>query len=116
MVRFKLYLALAVLVLAGCAANPEIEEGDTLASAAPAATVADATPRSSTAVTPDLVVDVNDLAARAPAPVICRDMLRPNSNVIVTQCLTEAGWKRYKTAEARRAGEIVRMMQGRVYR
>jgi hypothetical protein len=114
--RFKPCLAFAALVLAGCAANSELEDVGTLASAAPAATAADATSQASGAVTPDLVVDVNDLAARAPAPVICRDMLRPNSNVIVRQCLTEADWKRFKTAEAQRAAEIVRMMQGRAYR
>lgn len=114
--RFKQCLTLAALVLAGCAANSELEDGDTLASAAPAATAADATSQASAAVTPDLVIDVNDLAARAPAPVICRDVLRPNSNVIVRQCLTQADWKRFQTAEAQRAGEIVRMLQGRAYR
>jgi hypothetical protein len=113
-VRFNQYLAIAALVLAGCASNPDLEEGGTVASAAPATR---AGPQASAAaVTPDLVVDVNDLAARAPAPVICRDMLRPNSNVIVRQCLTQADWKRFKIAEAQRAAEIVRMMQGRAFR
>jgi len=113
--RFNQCLAIVALVLAGCAANPEIEGGDTLAPAA-TPTAADAEPQASAAVTPDLVVDVNDLAARAAAPIICRDMLKPNSNVIVRQCLTEADWKRYRTVEARKAAQIVRMMQGGGYR
>jgi hypothetical protein len=112
-VRFKLYLALAALVVAGCAANPEIESG---ASAALAGSATNAAPRAGAAVTPNLVVDVNDLAARAPAPVICRDMLKPNSNVITRQCMTEADWKRYKIAEAANAAEIVRTLQGGAYR
>ncbi len=114
--RFKQCLALAVWVLAGCAANPELDDGGTLVSTAPAAAAADATPQGSAAVTPDLVVDVNDLAARAPAPVICRDMLERNSNVMIRRCLTEAAWKRYKNAEAQHAASIVRMLQGGAYR
>jgi hypothetical protein len=114
--RFKQCLALAALVVAGCAAQRELEVSNTVPSFAAPATATDAGPRAATAVTPDLVVDVNDLAARAPAPVICRDMLKPNSNVIVRQCLTEADWKRFKTAEAARAAQIVRMMQGGGYR
>jgi len=115
-VPFKQYLALAALVVAGCAANPELESGDTVVSAALAGSATNAAPRAGAAVTPNLVVDVNDLAARAPAPVICRDMLKPNSNVIVRQCMTAADWKRYSTAEAEQAGAIVRMLQGGAYR
>jgi hypothetical protein len=116
--RFNQCLVIVALVLVGCATNPELEGGDTLASAALAATptAADAEPQASAAVTPDLVVDVNDLAARAAAPIICRDMLKPNSNVIVRQCLTAADWKRYRTVEAQKAAQIVRMMQGGGYR
>ena len=116
MVRFKLYLALAALVVAGCAANPETESGDTVASAALAGSATNAAPRAGAAVTPNLVVDVNDLAARAPAPVICRDMLKPNSNVITRRCMTEGDWKRYQNAEAQNAASLVRQLQGGAYR
>jgi hypothetical protein len=109
-------LAFAGLVVAGCAANPELESSNAAASVVPAATAADARPEAAAAVTPDLVVDVKDLAARAPSPIICRDMLKPNSNVIVRQCLTEPDWKRYRAAEAQRAAQLVRMMQGGGYR
>lgn len=116
MVRFKLCLILAALVLAGCAANPELQSGATLASTALAGSATNAALPAGAAVAPNLVIDVNDLAARAPAPVICRDMLKPNSNVITRQCMTEADWKRYKYAEAEHAASIVRMLQGRAYR
>ena len=116
MVRFKQCMALAALVLAGCAASPELEDGVTLASATPAARATDATPQASAAVTPDLVVDVSDLAARNPPLVICRDLLQRNSNVIVRQCMTEAQWKRFKQIEAQEAAAIVRGLQGGAYR
>lgn len=116
MVPFKQSLALAALVLAGCAANPPLESRNTVASTALARSATNAAPRAGAAVTPNLVVDVNDLAARAPAPVICRDMLKPNSNVITRHCMTEADWKRYKNAEAQHAASIVRMLQGGAYR
>jgi len=115
-VRLKPYMTLAALVLVGCAANPELESGDTVASTALAGSTTNAAPRAAAAVTPNLVVDVNDLAVRAPAPVICRDMLKPNSNVITRQCMTEADWKRYKNAEAQHAASLVRMLQGGAYR
>ena len=114
--RFKQCMALAALVLAGCAVSPELGDGGTLVSATPGATATDAAPQASSAVTPDLVVDVSDLAARNPPLVICRDLLQRNSNVILRQCLTEAQWKRFKQLEAQEAAAIVRGLQGGAYR
>ena len=114
--QFKQFVALVACVLTGCTANRDLGDGGAPAPIATASVVTSSPPQGAVAVTPDLVVDVNDLAARAAAPIICRDLLKPNSNVIVRQCLTEADWKRYKNAEAQKAAQIVRMMQGGAYR
>jgi hypothetical protein len=66
-------------------------------------------------VTPDLVVDVNTLAARAAEPVICREVLKQGSNVHVVYCLTRADWRRYRRAEADEAEDLTRAMQSGSY-
>ena len=65
---------------------------------------------------PVKVVDAAELIAREPPRVICREILKPNSNVHVLQCLTAENWKIWDRAEARNAAAIVRMMQGNPYR
>jgi hypothetical protein len=113
MVRFKQCLALGVLLFAGGAANAAMaQDANASAPAAPAAAPAATRQASPGAVTPDLVVDVNQLAARAPEPVICREILKQGSNVHVIYCLTRADWKRYKRAEADEAEDLVRALQG----
>ena len=108
--RIKVWAALAILLTAGgCASGPDLADEASVA----AATVADG---SSGTFVPDTVVDANELIARTPPPVICRDVLRPNSNVHVTECRTAEEWKRWLQREARNAAEIVRMMQGGAYR
>jgi hypothetical protein len=109
MVRVKQCFAVAALLVIGHAAKTELQDG-TPAAAAPAATRP-----APAAVTPDLVVDVNQLAARAPEPVLCREVLKQGSNVHVIYCLTRSDWKRYKRAEADEAEELVRALQGGSY-
>jgi hypothetical protein len=117
MIRLRPCVGLLVLLAAGCAAAPEIADEATppvgVASTPPA--VANAGPASSSA-DGVLVVDVNELAAATPPPLICRQMLQQNSNVIITRCLTEENWKRFYRQEALEAQEIVRMLQGSKYR
>jgi hypothetical protein len=62
-----------------------------------------------------LVVD----ARETPDPglnVTCREMLKQGSNVIITQCMSQDDWKKFKRRQARDAAEIVRMLQGSAYR
>jgi len=113
MIRVRPCVGLLVLLAAGCAGAPEIVDEATpplgVASTPPA--VANAAPASSSA-DGVLVVDVNELAAATPAPRVCRQMLKPGSNVIVTRCLTEQEWKRFYRQEALDAQKMVRMLQG----
>lgn len=110
MSRAKAYVALVMmLAAAGCASGPEV------ADEAPAAPAVAASNGSSTVV-PDAVVDANELVARTPPPVICRQMLKQGSNVIIEQCMTERDWKLFERRQAQDAAEIVRMLQGSRYR
>jgi hypothetical protein len=68
------------------------------------------------AVVPDTIVDANELVARTPPPVICRQMLKQGSNVIIQQCMTAKDWKLYERREALEAQSFVRMLQGGAYR
>jgi hypothetical protein len=115
MTRFKQCLAVAVLVLASGAAHVAAAQEANPSPAAPAATPSATRSEPSAAVTPDLVVDVNQLAARAPEPAICREVLKQGSNVHVIYCLTRADWRRYRRAEADDAEEFVRALQGGTY-
>jgi hypothetical protein len=114
MSQIRAFVAAATVLVAGCAGAPEVAEQATTTatpiagSAGAVATVA--------AVVPDAVVDIEEINASTSPPIICREMLKPNSNVHVQQCMTEADWKIYKRAEARRAEEITRMLQGGIYR
>ena len=116
MVRSTHCFVAAVLVLAGAAAHAQ--ETQAVGASAPAASAA--TPKTdrrqaSSAVSPDLVVDVNQLAARAPDPVVCREVLKQGSNTHVIYCLTRADWRRYKRVEADEAEDFVRALQGGTY-
>jgi hypothetical protein len=111
---YKAYVVLAPLLLAACASAPQTTSpapAAALAATAPAATAPGAA-----SVVPDTVIDANELIANTPPKPICRDMLRPNSNVLVKTCMREEDWKIYDRLEAQRAGELVRMMQGGAYR
>ena len=116
MVRFTRCFAAAILVLAGAAGHAQ-ETQPAGASAPGASAPAPKADRrqSSGAVSPDLVVDVNQIAARAPDPVVCREVLKQGSNMHVIYCLTRADWRRYKRIEADEAEDFVRALQGGTY-
>ena len=99
---------------AGCASTPEI--ADETSAAAPSVTATQAAAVAPSGVVPNTVVDANELVARTPPPVICKEILKPGSNVHVQQCMTADNWKRYERYEAQNAAELVRMMQGGAYR
>lgn len=82
-------------------------------SAAPAGAAASADPAASSL---NLVVDVSkqppDEAENSGQ--ICRQMLKPNTNSIITVCGTLAQWKKFRDAEAHQAEEnLLRWQAGR---
>jgi hypothetical protein len=110
--RANLYLVLAATFLAaGCSSSREnLAEA---VAAAPPPTAAAVAETASTGVAPtelNAVVDGNELAQRT-LP-ICRDLLKPGSNVIVTQCMSAENWRIYKRREEQQAQELVRLLQG----
>jgi hypothetical protein len=112
----KAYVVLAAFVAAGCASNPEVAT-EAVATAAPTLAAASSSAATgSGAVAPDAVIDANDLVANTPPRPVCREMLRPNSNVRTRYCMSADDWKTYERAEAQRAGELVRTWQGGDYR
>jgi hypothetical protein len=116
----KAYVVLVALVAAGCASNPEVVEGvagEAVATAAPTLAAASSSAATgSTTVAADAVIDANDLIANTAPRPMCREMLRPNSNVRTKYCMSAEAWQIYDRAEAQRAGELVRTFQGGAYR
>ena len=115
----KAYVVLAALLAAGCASNPEVAT-EPVATAAPPPAAATASPAAegsaAATVVPDTVIDANELIANTPPPPVCREMLRPNSNVRTKTCMSAEHWRLYDQAEAQRAGELLRTWQGGSYR
>jgi hypothetical protein len=108
------------LLSAGCAsaptdpssaAAPAREPPALAALPSPALDRGSATGQEGTAVAPDLVVDVEELKPNPNAGLICRTLLRPNSNVLQNHCMTPAEWKIFEREEARQAEELVRRIQ-----
>jgi hypothetical protein len=111
MSRARSYLVVLTCSLAaGCAGNRAnvAEDAPAAAAAAPAVTTQAAAADGAAA---PVVVDGNQLAARAAQTPICRDVLRRGSNVHVTECRTAEQWRIYQRAEAQAAGDLVRRMQ-----
>ncbi len=109
------YAVLALLLAAVCASGPEVADEAGIAAPALVATPSSSSPVAGTVV-PDTVIDANELIASTPAPPICREVLKPNSNVHERRCMSAEHWKLWERAEAQRAAEIVRMMQGSAFR
>jgi len=114
------YVVVAMLLAAGCASSPEVADEAVIAAPSLAASSLAALPSSASpdagAVVPDMVIDANELIANTPAPPICREVLKFNSNVHERRCMSAEHWKQWERAEAQRAAEIVRMMQGSAFR
>jgi hypothetical protein len=106
---FKHSFALAAVFAAGCAAAPE-RPADRFEAAAEAAIT-----QTSPAV-PIGAPTVVELRVTDPDPeeteVICRQILKPSSNVIVTQCLTRDAWKNFERAQELQAQELLRRIRG----
>lgn len=65
------------------------------------------------AAAPLLVVDAENIPPGS--SVKCREGLKPGSNVIVTRCMTENAWARYRKEEAEQARALLRVLQGGAY-
>jgi hypothetical protein len=102
---FSTLFAAASLV-AGCAVSPQAEPtGGT----AQIAVQTGGDPE----VVPSFAVDAQ--AVHPGSEVRCREVLKPGSNVIITQCRTADDWKRYERRESLRAQALVRALQGSHY-
>ncbi len=102
----KLCLMLAAALVAGCASAPE--ELTARVDTPVAAALADE-------VDPTEVT-LEELTLNPGSVIICREMLKQGSNVIIRRCLSRDDWKLYKRREARDAAEIVRFLQGSAFR
>lgn len=110
MSSFKLCVALTTALAAACASTPN---PPTASAGAQAALVAEAAERAPGAELESSEVLVVDASNQDPGSVIsCREMLKPASNVIVTQCMSENDWKRYKRQQEIWAQQQLRRMQG----
>ena len=122
MTRFNyVVVPVGAVLLAACAASREQADQSTAnAETALAGTVAgasaDAQAAPSHAEAPPAVVDVKDFAPSENAGLVCRDMLRPASNVILRYCGTPAEWKEFDRQQSRWSQEITRTLQGGSYR
>jgi hypothetical protein len=64
--------------------------------------------------TDELFVDFDGSAEER--RVICREMLQPASNQIVSRCMRQADWRIYDRAQEEWARRVLRQMQGSPYR
>jgi len=111
MCRLKSWLIvlLAALAAACASAPPETSE------VAAAATVPTADATALTAAATDAVV-LNAEEFDPGSEVVCADMLKTGSNVIVRRCLSRRDWKRFEQMQAQQAQELLRTWQGGAYR
>ena len=89
---------------AGCASTASSVISPSLAAVQPPA---------ETATAPQLVGNLQPSSTLT--PVICREMLRPASNVIVRRCASAADWRVYERAQEEWARRTLRQMQGSGY-
>jgi hypothetical protein len=106
-------LLLVGSLLAGCASTSG-RPAPSESAAQPATGAANA--GESGDVTALRVIDLNKTVDDSASTVVCRQMLRQNSNVITTNCMTRADWKEFERRQALQAEEFVRRLQNGTYR
>jgi hypothetical protein len=125
MSRFDRCVALTTALLAvGCAVAPEENAPRATATnvaptePSPTASSATDTARTETARAQEAAPKIVDVQGLAPGDtgVICRETLKPGSNVIVTRCMSPASWERFQRFQRRDAQEVLRRLQGSAYR
>lgn len=102
----KFCLVLAAVLAAGCASAPE---------ELTASTGADGTVGVADETDPT-VVSLDEITMDPGSVVICREMLKQGSNVIVATCMSREDWKRYERRRAQDAAAVVRFLQGSAFR
>jgi hypothetical protein len=111
MSKYKSLAALLTMMLAGgCASAPQTADNAEGAAATDPAVIAFAD------AAPVLQLDIEEFDSDPRHEIVCRQMLKPASNVIVQHCLSRDDWKQYERAEARHAQAMLRIMQGGAYR
>jgi hypothetical protein len=139
MVSVQTCRSICILVpfVAGCASSPKeaasqglrsqaAPETSVVATSSPSAAVANAAATStptgaelsaaSLEPAPNPVVDLGKRPANEAenSGQVCRQMLKPDTNSLITVCGTPAQWKKYREAEARQAEEnLLRWQAGR---
>jgi hypothetical protein len=99
---------------AGCASAPETSARAGTAETATGSAPSSAVNLASTEVTPDLTVDATE--QNPGGRVVCRDILKQGSNVIVTRCMTLDAWEVFERIQEQQAKEFLRAVQGGTYR
>lgn len=99
---------LTASLLAGCAAAPE-QSAEVSDAAEPVPKVAAA---AGAEVEPAQIIDLNAAVDDSASTVICREMLKEMSNVVITRCMTAADWERFERMQAIWAQEFLRRLQG----
>ena len=61
-------------------------------------------------------LELRDFAPNDNTGSVCRQMLKPLSNVIITKCMTPHDWKEFERRESEWAQQILRTFQGSAYR
>lgn len=106
-------LLLAMSLVAGCASTGGRPAPSEVA-AQPATGAANTAEKAE--ITALRVIDLNETVDDSASTVVCRQMLRQNSNVITTNCMTRADWKEFERRQALQAEEFVRRLQNGTYR
>ena len=110
---FRCGLVCAVGLAAGCASAPEAPP----ASSALELQASNAAELETIAVPSELQVLQLEVENIDPGTVVvCRQMLRPASNVIERRCMTRDDWEIYEKAVEMNAKQLLRWMQGSSFR
>jgi|GEM_PF-6136008 hypothetical protein len=99
-------ICILVPFLASCAASPKEAASEVLR--------APTEPETAAVATSAPVVDLSKQSANAVENTgqVCKEILKPNSNMIINVCGTPAQWKVFKAAQERQAQEFLSRMQG----
>lgn len=103
MIRFKCCTVFASFLAAACAAqSTDMPETAGIAQASFAA--------EATAVARTIELDSTELDSSE--VVTCRDTTQIGTNMLITRCMTEAGWRQYRRTTAMQAKAFLRKLRG----
>lgn len=103
MIRFKCCTVFASLLAAACAAtSTDVPDAAAVARTSPA-TEATAVART---------IELNSAELDTSELVTCRDTTQLGTNMLITRCMTEAGWAQYRRTTAMQAKAFLRRLRG----